>query len=101
MQMKLKSGKTLELTEEQMNEIKHLMTNYTFDKMDQYFHWMEDKARSNLQMIADEDIDSEKDLKQSLSNVLKFGSYEDVSDFIIESIEWFISYHILNSAKDK
>lgn len=75
MQMKLKSGKVLNLTQDEMVEIKHMMTNSVFDKMDQYFKYMEDKAHSNIEMIAGEDVDSEKDLKQSLSYILKPSSF--------------------------
>lgn len=100
MQIKLKSGKTLELTEDEVHELKNMMTNYTFDKMSQYFKYMMDKAHTNLEIIVDDDIQSEKDIKKSLARVLKFGSYQDAADFIIESMQWFISYHILNSAKE-
>lgn len=100
MQMKLKSGKMLELTEEEMHQIKTMLMNSTFKSMDQYFKWMMDKAHTNLEIIVDDDIQSEKDIKKSLARVLKFGSYQDAADFIIESMQWFISYHILNSAKE-
>lgn len=101
MQIKLKSGKMLDLSEEEMHEIKEMMTNSTFEKMDDYFHWMEDKAKSNIEMIAGEDVDSEKDLKESLSYILKHGTYDEAADAIVESIEYLISWHILNSAKEK
>lgn len=101
MQMKLKSGKVLNLTQDEMLEVKHMMTNSVFDKMDNYFKHMEDKAHSNIEMIAGEDIDSEKDLKESLSYILKHGTYDEAADAIVESVEYLISWHILNSAKEK
>lgn len=101
MQIKLKSGKMLDLSEEEMHEIKSMMMNKAFEKMDEYFHLMEEKAHSNLEMIAGDKIDSEKDLKESLAYLLRHGTYDEVADAIIESIEYMTSWHILNSTKEK
>jgi hypothetical protein len=104
MQIKLKTGKAVDLTEDEVKEILHEYKAWSedyfdSDKLVHYFEEMHKKAHMNLEMIADETIETEKDMKDSLTRVMKYGSTSDVSDFIIEAIECKVSYMILESMK--
>lgn len=102
MQIKLKSGKAVDLTEEEIKEILHTYKEWSedyfdSDKLVHYFEDMYKKSAMNLEVIADEDIITEKDLKDALMKVMKYGSTYDVSDFVIEAIEMKTSKMILES----
>lgn len=104
MQIKLKTGKMVDLTEDEVKEILHMYKEWSedyfdSDKLVHYFQDMQKKARMNLEVISDEDIESEKDMKDSLAMVMKYGSTTDVADYIIEAIEAKVSYMILQSMK--
>ena len=91
MQIKLKTGKAVDLTEDEVKEILHTYKEWSEDyfnaeKLENYFKEMHAKGKLNTEMIADEDIESEKDLKHALAKVLRYGTNEDVADFIIEAI---------------
>ena len=102
MQVKLKSGKAVELTEEEIKEILHEYkawseNKFDAEKLEHYFEDMYKKSAMNLEMISEEDIVTEKDLKDALMKVIKHGTITDVADFIIEAIEMKTSYMILDS----
>lgn len=104
MQVKLKSGKMLDLSEEEIREMLHMYKDWTensfnVEKLENYFTEMHAKGKLNTEMIADEDIESEKDLKHALAKVLRYGTNEDVADFIIEAIEMKTAYMVLQSMK--
>lgn len=101
MQMKLKSGKMVDLSDDELKEIMEMhKAEFDGNKMKHYFHEMYKKAHANIEMISEEDIESEKDLKEALQKVLKHGSYEEVSDMIIEAIECKISKMVLESFEE-
>lgn len=104
MQVKFKSGKAVDLSEEEIREILHMYkdwseNNFDAEKLEDYFEDMYAKGKLNTEMIADEDIESEKDLKHALAKVLRYGTNEDVADFIIEAIEMKTAYMVLQSMK--
>ena len=104
MQVKLKSGKTFDMSEEQIRQLVNMysawvQTKFDAEKLQHYFQDMWKKAHMNLQMIADETIDTEKDTKDALCMVMKYGTTSDVADFIIEAIEAKVSYMILESMR--
>lgn len=102
MQVKFKSGKAVDLTEDEIKEILHMYKDWaenTFDaeKLENYFKEMHKKAHMNLEMISEETIESEKDMKDALVRVMKYGSTSDVAAYIIEAIECKVSKMILES----
>ena len=99
MQMKLKSGKTIELTDEELKEVLEKSGTEYFDaeKLEEYFEHMHKKAHANIEMISESDVESEKDLKKALEKVMHYGSYSDVADMIVEVIECKISKMLLES----
>lgn len=102
MQVKLKSGKTVDLSEEEIREVLHMYKDWSensFDaeKLENYFKEMHKKAHMNLEMISEETIETEKDMKDALVKVMKYGSTADVADYIIEAIECKISKMIIES----
>lgn len=102
MQVKFKSGKTVDLSEDEIKEVLHMYKDWAenkFDaeKLENYFKEMHKKAHMNLEMISEETIESEKDMKDALVRVMKYGSTSDVADYIIEAIECKVSKMILES----
>lgn len=102
MQVKLKNGKMLDLSEEQIKEILHTYRDWaenSFDaeKLEEYFKEMYKKAHMNLQMISQMTIETEGDMKDALIVVMKYGTRADVADYIIEAIECKVSKMILES----
>jgi len=102
MQVKLKSGKMLDLSEEEIREMLHMYKDWfenSFDaeKLEDYFKEMHKKAHMNLEMISEETIETEKDMKDALVKVMKYGTRADVADYIIEAIECKVSKMILES----
>lgn len=101
MKYKTKSGVEVELHDEDIKAISEMYEpKFDASKLEHYFTDMWKKAHMNLEMIADESIDTEKDMKMSLAKVLRFGSEDEVADFIIEAIECKVSYMLLESMKD-
>lgn len=105
MQIKFKSGKTADLTEDEIKEILHdykAWSENSFDaqKLEKYFEDMYKKAAMNVEMISEEEIVTEKDLKDALAKVLRRGTSTDIADFIVEAIEMKTSYMILDSMAD-
>lgn len=104
MQVKLKSGKVLDLSEDEVKEMLHMYKDWSensfdADKLEHYFEDMHKKAHMNLEMISDETIETEKDLKDSLIITMKYGTRADVAYFIIEAMEYQISKMIIESMK--
>ena len=102
MKYKTKAGVDVELHEDDMKAISEMYgKKFDADKLESYFNEMHKKAHMNLEMISDDTIDTEKDMKHSLTKVLKYGTEEEVADFIIEAIECKVSKMILESMKWK
>lgn len=104
MQVKLKSGKMLDLSEEEIKEMLHMYKDWSensFDaeKLEKYFEEMRSKSETNMTMISESENNSEKEIKHSLANVFKYGTEKEVADYIIEAIEFMISNMILESMK--
>ena len=98
MKVKLKSGTEVDLHEEDMKMISEMYKgNFDPEKLEHYFTEMHKKAHMNLEMISECTIETEKDMKDALSKVLKYGDEDEVADFIIESIECKVSKMILES----
>ena len=102
MQIKLKTGKAVDLTEDEIKEILHdykawSENKFDAEKLEKYFEDMYKKACMNVEMISEEDIMTEKDLKDALTKVMKYGTASDIADFIVEAIEMKTSYMILES----
>ena len=99
MKIKLKSGTEVDLHEDDMKMISEMYNKENFDpeKLEHYFKEMHKKAHMNLEMISDYTIETEKDMKDALSKVLKYGSEDEVSDYIVEAIECKVSKMILES----
>ena len=105
MQVKLKSGKIFDMSEEQIRQLVNMysawvQTKFDAEKLKHYFEDMHKKAHMNLQMIADETIDTEKDMKEALAIIMKYGTVSDVADYIIEAIECKVSKMILQSMSE-
>ena len=104
MQIKLKTGKIVDLTEDEVKEILHTYKAWSedyfdSDKLVHYFEDMHKKAHMNLEMISDQTIETEKDVKDALIITMKYGSRADVADYIIEAMEYQISKMIIESMK--
>lgn len=104
MQVKLKGGKMLDLSEDEIKEILHMYKDWNkeaFDpeKLEKYFEEMHKKAHMNLEMISEMTIETEGDMKDALIVVMKYGTRADVADYIIEAIECKVSKMILESMK--
>lgn len=104
MQIKLKTGKAIDLTEDEVKEILHTYKEWSEDyfdaeKLEHYFEDMWKKAHMNLEMISDQTIETEKDMKDALIITMKYGTRADVADYIIEAMEYQISKMILESMK--
>lgn len=100
MKYRLKSGVEVDLHDEDIAAISKMNKGeFDFQKLQHYFKDMHDKAHMNLQMISEDTIQSEKDMKKSLSKVIKYGSEEQIADYIIEAIECKVSYMLLQSMK--
>lgn len=98
MKVKLKNGTEVDLHDEDMKMIAEMYKDqFDAEKLEHYFKDMHKKAHMNLEMISDYTIDTEKDMKDALSKVLKYGDEDEVADFIIESIECKVSKMILES----
>ena len=98
MKVKLKSGTEVDLHEEDMKMISEMYKgNFDPEKLEHYFTEMHKKAHMNLEMISECTIETEKDMKDALSKVLKYRDEDEVADFIIESIECKVSKMILES----
>ena len=98
MRIKLKNGTEVDLHDEDMKMIAEMYKDqFDPDKLEKYFHDMWKKAHMNLEMISDYTIETEKDLKDALSKVIKYGDEDEVSDFIIEAIECKVSKMIIES----
>lgn len=101
MKIKLKSGTEVDLHDEDIKMIADMYNKDNFDpeKLEHYFTDMHKKAHMNLEMISDQTIDTEKDHKEAMATVLRYGTEEEVADFIIESIECLVSKMTLASMK--
>ena len=104
MQIKFKSGKAVDLSEDEIKEILHdykAWSENSFDaeKLEDYFKEMHKKAHMNLEMISEMTIETEGDMKDALIKVMKYGTRADVADYIIEAIECKVSKMILESMK--
>lgn len=98
MKVKLKNGVEVDLHEEDMKMISDMYKgNFDPEKLEQYFKDMHKKAHMNLEMLSEYTIDTEKDLKDALTKVIKYGNEEEVADFIVEAIECKVSKMILTS----
>lgn len=99
MKIKLKNGTEVDLHDEDIKMIHDMYSKGNFDaeKLEHYFKEMHKKAHMNLEMISDYTIDTEKDMKDALTKVIKYGTEDEVADFIIESIECKVSKMILES----
>jgi len=99
MKYKLKSGQEVELHDDDIKEISSWTKSSTFDasKLEHYFTDMHKKAHMNIEMISDETIETERDMKMALAKVIRFGSEDEIADFIIEAIECKVSKMILES----
>lgn len=102
MQVKLKNGKMLDLSEDQIKQILHMykdwiQSDFDAEKLEEYFKQMHKKAHMNLEMISEMTIETEGDMKDALIVVMKYGTRADVADYIIEAIECKVSKMILES----
>lgn len=102
MQIKLKSGKAFDMTQEQVRQLVNMykdwvQTQFDADKLQHYFKDMHMKSNTNLVMISEQSIDSEKQLKSAMAKVLRCGNSQEVSDFIVQTIQNVVSKMILQS----
>lgn len=98
MKVKLKNGSEVDLHDEDIKMISEMYKgNFDPNKLETYFKDMHKKAHMNLEMISDYTIDTEKDMKDALSKVIKYGDEDEVADFIVEAIECKVSEMILES----
>lgn len=98
MKVKLKNGSEVDLHDEDIKMISEMYkVNFDPNKLETYFKDMHKKAHMNLEMISDYTIDTEKDMKDALSKVIKYGDEDEVADFIVEAIECKVSKMILES----
>ena len=98
MKIKLKNGTEVDLHDEDIKMISEMYKgNFDPNKLETYFKDMHKKAHMNLEMISDYTIDTEKDMKDALSKVIKYGDEDEVADFIVEAIECKVSKMILES----
>lgn len=92
MKHKLKSGLEIELTEHDIKEIVKIYQDedddHSWEKYHQFLKKYHERARVNLEIVADEDITDEKDIKQNLECLLKCGSYHEVAEFLYELSEF-------------
>ena len=98
MKVKLKNGSEVDLHDEDIKMISEMYkVNFDPNKLETYFKDMHKKAHMNLEMISDYTIDTEKDMKDALSKVIKYGDEDEVADFIVEAIECKVSKMISES----
>ena len=93
-----RNGSEVDLHDEDIKMISEMYKgNFDPNKLETYFKDMHKKAHMNLEMISDYTIDTEKDMKDALSKVIKYGDEDEVADFIVEAIECKVSEMILES----
>lgn len=99
MKIKLKNGTEVDLHDEDIKMIHDMYSKGNFDaeKLEHYFKEMLSKSETNMCMISEQENSSEKEIKQSLTKVIKYGTEEEVADFIIEAMEFMISHMIIES----
>lgn len=98
MKIKLKNGTEVDLHDEDIKMISEMYKgNFDPNKLETYFKDMLSKSETNMCMISEKENSSEKEIKQSLTKVIKYGTEEEVADFIIEAMEFMISHMIIKS----